>query len=287
MNITKLSHTLNILIPKDTEFSDELAEKMVATLAPNKHKWTQPGRVMELCFRSPPAAVQMNAAKEMAKVDMILHHEDTRKKKMLICDMDSTIIEQECIDELADYIGKKQEVADITERAMQGELEFSDALRERVALLKGLPVTSLQQCFDERITLSPGADKLVAGIKERGGHTVLVSGGFAFFAARVAKKAGFDAYFANVLLEEGGVLTGQVREPILDKNAKKLILDKKIEQLGITAAEVLAIGDGANDLPMLQAAGMGVAYRAKKIVRDATKAHLNLADLDYLLHVVK
>ena len=286
-NITKLTYALNILIPTEAEFSEELAEKMIGILAPNKWRWTQPGRIIECNFRSRPAQVQINAAQELAEVDVILHKEDARKKKMLICDMDSTIIEQECIDELADYVGKKAEVAEITERAMRGELDFEAALRERVALLKGLPVATLQQCFDERITLSPGAETLVKGMKGRGTHTVLVSGGFAFFAGRVAQKAGFDAFFANVLLEENGVLTGEVRPPILDKNAKKLIMEKKMQQLDLTADAVLAIGDGANDLPMLQAAGMGVAYRAKPVVQEATKAHLNHATLDYLLHVVK
>jgi phosphoserine phosphatase len=280
-------YTLNVLIPKTTEFTPELEEQLLATLAPNKHKWTQPGRVMELIFNSAPAAVQMNVARKMGKFDLVIQRSDQRKKKLLICDMDSTIIGQECIDELADYVGKKAEVAAITERAMQGELDFKAALKERVALLKGLPMATLQQCFDERIRLNEGADKLVKGLKERGVQTILVSGGFAFFAARVAQLAGFEGYFANILLAENDILTGEVREPILDKDAKKMILEQKMKQLNITPEEVIAIGDGANDIPMLQTAKFGVAYRAKQVVQDAVKVHLNHADLDALLHVVK
>jgi phosphoserine phosphatase len=224
------------------------------------------------------------------------------QRKLLISDMDSTMITVECIDELADFVGKKAEVSEITERAMNGELDFESALSARVALLAGLPEAVLQECYDERVKMMAGAKELLQHFKaschpREGGdlkdsrlrgndkYTVLVSGGFTFFTARVRENLGFDADFANELLLENGALTGKVKMPILGKEAKLKTLKDTCKKLGISAEEVLAIGDGANDLPMLLAAGMGVAYHAKPIVRAQAKAQLNNCDLSALLWV--
>lgn len=206
----------------------------------------------------------------------------TRCKKLLISDMDSTMITVECIDELADFVGKKAEVAAITERAMNGELDFEAALTERVALLKGLPESVLQTCYDERVRMMPGARSLVQGMREKGARCVLVSGGFTFFTSRVAEALGFHEHYANELEIENGVLTGRVVPPILGSQAKLATLQAKVKELGITPEDVLAVGDGANDLPMLLAAGLGVAYHAKPSVQAQAQHHVNHGDLSVL-----
>ncbi len=217
--------------------------------------------------------------------DIITQPTAHRRKRLLVCDMDSTLIEQECIDELADYLGLKDQVAAITERAMNGELEFKAALRARVALLKGLPEHALQVVYDSRITLMPGGRELAATMQAHGGYCLLVSGGFTFFTERVRAALGFDADQANDLEIRNGTLTGRVMEPILDKHSKHEALQHAIAQLGIAPAESMAIGDGANDLPMLQAAGLGVAYHAKPVVRDGAHAAITHADLRAALYV--
>lgn len=214
--------------------------------------------------------------------DGIVQEVSKRRKKLLISDMDSTMITVECIDELADFVGKKAEVSRITERAMNGELNFEEALTERVALLAGLPEEALQECYDERVKMMPGAKELLESFKEKGGHTVLVSGGFTFFTSRVRANLGFDADYANILELADGRLTGKVALPILGKEAKLNTLKEYCKKLDISTDEVLAIGDGANDLPMLMAAGIGIAYHAKPIVRAQANAQLNHCDLSVL-----
>ena len=194
------------------------------------------------------------------------------------------MITVECIDELADFVGKKSEVASITEKAMNGELNFEAALTQRVALLHGLPVTVLQQCYDERVKLMPGAKALLAAMRIHGAHAILVSGGFTFFSSRVRDALGFHEDYSNFLEAENEMLTGRVIPPILGKEAKLATLHSACKKLGITADDVLAIGDGANDLPMLLAAGMGVAYHAKPVVRAQTKARINHCDLSALIY---
>ena len=218
--------------------------------------------------------------------DAVVQPVAQRRKKLLICDMDSTMITVECIDELADFVGKKAEVSLITERAMNGELDFAAALCERVALLEGLPEAVLQQCYDERVKMMPGAKALVQTMRNNGAHCVLVSGGFTFFTSRVAAGLGFHEHYANSLLIENGKLTGKVGMPILGKEAKLTQLQAQCQKLGITTDEVMAVGDGANDLPMLLAAGLGVAYHAKPVVRAQAKAQLNHCDLSALLYVI-
>ncbi|NNU80468.1 phosphoserine phosphatase SerB [Halovulum dunhuangense] len=208
---------------------------------------------------------------------------DARRKAILIADMDSTIISVECIDELADYAGVKEHVARITEAAMRGELDFEQALFARVELLRGLPVSVLQSCYDERVRLNPGAAAMVGGMNAAGARTALVSGGFTFFTERVAAAAGFQSNQANVLEEADGRLTGSVRLPVLGRQAKADALDALCAERGVTPRDVVAIGDGANDLSMIEKAGLGVAYRAKPALREKADAVLDHSDLTAVL----
>lgn len=209
----------------------------------------------------------------------------SRRKKLLVADMDSTIIRQECIDEIADFAGVKDVVSAITERAMRGELDFAAALRERVALLAGLPVTDLQRVVEERLTLMPGARILVATMKEHGAYSALVSGGFTYFTSRIAAIVGFNNNFANTLETADGRLTGRVIEPILGREAKLAALQALVVERRIQGPETLAVGDGANDLAMVKAAGLGVAYRAKPLVAAEADAAINHGDLTALLYL--
>jgi phosphoserine phosphatase len=217
-------------------------------------------------------------------VDVCVQPLEGRRKRLLIADMDSTIIGCECLDELADFAGLKAEIAAITERAMRGELAFEGALRERVGKLKGLSTDALQRCYDERVRLNPGAETLVRTMAAHGARCVLVSGGFEFFTSRVAALAGFHDNRANRLIIEGGALTGAVGEPILGREAKLEALQAEVAALGLGADAALAIGDGANDLAMIEAAGLGVAYRAKPIVAEQADAKVDHADLTALLY---
>jgi len=217
-------------------------------------------------------------------VDVCLQPTAGRRKRLLVADMDSTIINVECLDELADFAGLKAEISAITERAMRGELPFEGALRERVGMLKGLPVEALQAAYEERVRLNPGARTLVRTMAANGARCVLVSGGFTFFTGRVAAVAGFHADQANTLKEADGQLTGEVGEPILGREAKLAALRQEAQALGLAMTETLAIGDGANDLAMIEAAGLGVAYRAKPIVAAQADAKVDHADLTALLY---
>lgn len=212
--------------------------------------------------------------------DWALLPAEGRKKTLLVADMDSTIIGCECIDELADFAGRKAEISAITERAMRGELDFEAALTERVAMLKGLPLSALQQCFDDRVRLNPGARTLVQTMRAHGARCALVSGGFTFFTSRVAQLAGFDVERANTLLDDGAALAGAVGQPILGREAKLAAL---MEESGSTPAKALALGDGANDLAMIKAAGLGVAYRAKPIVAAEADAKIDFTTLETAL----
>jgi phosphoserine phosphatase len=233
----------------------------------------------------------LGAVRKLA-IDALAHHATDcaaqevahRRKRLLVADMDSTIINVECLDELADFAGVKAKVAEITERAMRGELEFEGALRERVGMLKGLPLSALQAAYDERVRLNPGARTLVRTMAANGARCVLVSGGFTFFTGRVAEAAGFHANRANTLIEDAGALTGKVGEPILGREAKLAALREEAAARGLDAAQTLAIGDGANDLAMIEAAGLGVAYRAKPIVAAQADAKVDHADLTALLY---
>ncbi len=213
-------------------------------------------------------------------IDANLVDAEGRRKRLLIADMDSTIIGVECIDELADFAGVKPMVAEITERAMRGELDFEAALRARVALLRGLPESVLKQCYDARVRLNPGARVLVRTMDALGAKTALISGGFTFFSARVGEAAGFAYNQANVLLAEDGTLTGEVADPILGREAKRAALLRLSDG---APEQAIAVGDGANDLDMVVTAGIGVAYRAKPALAEAASARIEHSDLTALL----
>lgn len=216
-------------------------------------------------------------------LDWALIPEAHRQKKLLIADMDSTIITVECINELADFAGFKDQVAEITERAMNGELEFESALRERVALLKGTPVSVLEEVFKDRINLTPGARTLVQTMKANGATTALISGGFTFFTERVAAACGFDTHQGNALLEDAGTLSGEVGDPILGREAKLAALRQLRGDKNLMVEETLAVGDGANDLAMINEAGLGVAFHAKPIIASAAEVGVHYTDLTSLL----
>jgi phosphoserine phosphatase len=217
-------------------------------------------------------------------IDIVVQPLGYRRKKLLLADMDSTMIGQECIDELADFVGMKAQVAKITERAMRGEIEFEPALRERVALLRGLPVSVVDEVLKTRITLTPGARELIATMRAHGAYTCLISGGFTLFTSAVAAMLGFDENRANELIAEDGKLTGEVKEPILGRAAKLATLIEFTESFDLDDIDTLAVGDGANDLGMVQAAGLGVAYHAKPAVAAAAAARIDHGDLTALLY---
>jgi phosphoserine phosphatase len=217
-------------------------------------------------------------------IDVCVQPWEGRRKRLLVADMDSTIINVECLDELADFAGVKAQVSAITERAMRGEIAFEGALRERVAMLKGLPVSALEQAYAERVRLNPGARTLVRTMAANGARCVLVSGGFTFFTSRVAAAAGFHDHRANTLDAAAGALTGTVGEPILGREAKLAALAAEAQALGISPLAALAIGDGANDLAMIEAAGLGVAYRAKPVVAGQADCAIDHADLTAALY---
>lgn len=219
------------------------------------------------------------------RADVVVQPQLDRRKKLLLADMDSTMIGQECIDELADFAGLKAHVSAITERAMRGEIEFEPALRERVALLKGLPVTVVDEVLKSRITLTPGAVELVRTMRAHGAYTCLVSGGFTLFTRRVAEMIGFQENRANELLTENGKLTGQVAEPILGREAKLATLVDLLESFDLDDLDTMVVGDGANDLAMIERAGVGVAYHAKPAVAAAAGARIDHGDLTALLYM--
>lgn len=218
-------------------------------------------------------------------IDINIVPTHNRRKQLLLADMDSTIIQQECIDELADFAGKRTEISAITERAMRGELDFEAALKERVAMLKGVPESALAETFERRITLTLGARTLVQTMNKMGAVTALVSGGFTFFTDRVAAATGFHTTQANDLRISNGVLTGAVSEPILGRAAKRDALLRIANDGGIAPDQTLAVGDGANDLSMLESAGLGVAYHAKPAVAEAAHARINHGNLTALLYL--
>ncbi len=233
-----------------------------------------------------PAAVRATAEAAVAglAVDLCVQPAHGRRKRLLLADMDSTIIGCECLDELADFAGVKPQVAAITERAMRGEIGFEGALRERVSMLRGLPLAVLERCYEARVRLNPGARTLVRTMAAHGARCVLVSGGFDSFTGPVAQAAGFAMHQANRLLHEGGRLSGAVAEPILGREAKREALQLHAAQLGLAMGETLAVGDGANDLAMIEAAGLGVAYRAKPVVAARADARIDHADLRAMLY---
>lgn len=246
-------------------------------------RWIEAGAACDLRFDGDPAAVRA-ALEADAGHDVVVQREEGRRKRLLVADMDSTMITIECIDELADYAGIKAEIAGVTERAMRGELDFEAALDARVALLKGLSADAIDRCHAERVRIMPGAGALVRTMRRHGCRTVLVSGGFTVFADRVAQAIGFDRAIANRLDIAGGVLGGTVSRPIVDARTKVDTLLAERSAMGLAPDQTLAVGDGANDIPMIQAAGLGVAYRAKPKTAAAAHARIERCDLTALLY---
>ncbi|MCG6203013.1 phosphoserine phosphatase SerB [Rhodopseudomonas sp. HC1] len=255
---------------------------------PNAARWLHDEVAADISFASDEDALtiaeRLRAAREDLPIDIVVQPEATRRKKLFLADMDSTMIGQECIDELADFAGLKDHVAAITERAMRGEIEFEPALRERVALLKGLPLDVIDKVLDTRITLTPGGRALVQTMRANGAYTCLVSGGFTQFTRVVAERLGFAEHRANELLSEDGKLAGLVAEPILGREAKLATLLALRESDDLDAIDTLVVGDGANDLGMIQAAGLGIAYHAKPAVAAAAHGRIDFGDLTALLY---
>jgi phosphoserine phosphatase len=249
-------------------------------------EWIEAGKAADLHF-SGDAVVARSALEEaIPGVDVIVQATAHRRRKLIIADMDSTMITVECIDELADYAGIKTEIAAVTEAAMRGELDFEGALRSRVALLKGLPESAIEQCLAERVKIMPGACELVRTVRANGGYAVLVSGGFTRFAEPVGAEIGFDSVIANRLGIAGGLLDGTVASPIIGAQSKRDALAAAMAERGLGVEATLAVGDGANDIPMIEAAGLGVAYHAKPKTRAAASAAVLQGDLSAILYAM-
>jgi phosphoserine phosphatase len=284
-----MTHVLTLIAaPAARDALPAIADDICAALrAEHPPLWLAP-HACDIAFRPADERALAEAKQALggipqnAPVDRYIQPVEGRSKRMLIADMDSTIIQQECLDEVARAAGIGPKIAAITERAMRGEVVFEEALKERIGLLHGFPEAKLKEVLDKQIRLTPGARELVMTMKARGAHTVLVSGGFTFFTEEVAKRAGFDVHHANSFVFENGALTG-VAEPILGRNAKLEAMETEAIHAGVGFPEIVAVGDGANDLSMLKAAGLGVAFHAKPIVAAEAHARIDHGDLTALL----
>ena len=280
-------HVLNVISDEADALAGPLRAAVAEHGAAGEIAWLKPEYAFEIPFLGEPLAV-LASARDIASglaADINVVPVANRRKKLLIADMDSTIIDCECLDELADMAGLKEKVAPITEAAMRGELEFEPALRARAALLKELPISALERVYTERVRLNPGAEALVATMRAHGARTMLVSSGFTYFTRAIAKECGFDSEQANELLQEDGKFTGLVAEPILGRDAKLRALEKAVAEFDISFEDVIAVGDGANDLAMIQRAGLGVAWHAKPILANAADAMIAHTDLTSLLYL--
>lgn len=275
--------------PSNPVLTPAIAEQAADAVKASGLYWLADGVACDIALRddtdAETAKASILAIIAGKPIDLVIQQQETRRKKLLIADMDSTMIGQECIDELAAEVGLKDKVATITARAMNGEIAFEPALRERVALLKGLPISVVDEVIAKRITLTPGGPELIATMKAKGYYTALVSGGFTVFTSRIAATLGFDENRANLLLEEDGKLSGLVAEPILGKQAKVDALNDIAARLGISPEEAIAVGDGANDLGMLHRAGAGVALHAKPAVAAEAGMRIDHGDLTALLYI--
>ncbi|HBG98777.1 MAG TPA: phosphoserine phosphatase SerB [Rhodobacteraceae bacterium] len=274
-----------VLIGPPGGLAEDGVEALRRALSGTATRWLAPGRAAEFDHAEPGHGAAARAALAAAGCDVATLPAANRRKRLLIADMDSTVIGQECIDELAAVAGIGPQVARVTARAMAGELDFAEALRARVALLAGLPESAIARVIADRIRPTPGAATLVATMRAHGAHTALVSGGFTAFTAHIAGALGFDEHRANRLIVADGRLTGQVAEPVLGRDAKRAALDAIAARLGIGAEDVLAVGDGANDLAMIEAAGLGVAFHAKPALAARADARIVHGDLTALLYL--
>ena len=275
--------------PQSRVLSTDLAHRAAQSVGASKTVWLADGIACDLLLPAAASASEaeavLRASLSSAPVDVVVQEADGRRKQILIADMDSTMIDQECIDELAAEVGIKAQVAGITARSMNGEIAFEPALRERVALLKGLETSVIDRIIERRITLASGAVELVRTMRSHGAWTALVSGGFNAFTGPIAAKIGFQEHRANRLIEDGNRLTGAVAEPILGRAAKADALNQIASRLGLTAADAIAVGDGANDLDMLRLAGTGVALHAKPVVAAEARVRIDHGDLTSLLYI--
>lgn len=275
--------------PSNPVLTPEIGEAAFTAVSGTGLYWLADGVACDIALKDgADAGAALEAIRQMIgdqPIDIAVQIAETRRKKILIADMDSTMIGQECIDELAAEVGLKDKVSEITARAMNGEIEFEPALRERVGLLKGLPVEVIAQVIENRITLTPGGRELVATMRANGHYTALVSGGFTSFTSVVAGMIGFDENRANILESDNGVLNGTVREPILGKQAKVDALEDIAARLKLDPADAIAVGDGANDLGMLGIAGSGVALHAKPSVAAQAGIRIDHGDLTALLYL--
>jgi phosphoserine phosphatase len=275
--------------PSESELdSTAIDAARTALPSPEHADWLFEGTAADIRFSSTedPRTISRRLREAMngIRVDIVVQPQIDRRKRLLLADMDSTMIGQECIDELAAFAGLKDHVAAITERAMRGEIAFEPALRERVALLKGLPISVVDEVLAKHITLTPGAVQVVRTMRAHGAYTCLVSGGFTLFTSRVAEMIGFQENRANTLIAEDGKLTGMVAEPILGREAKLAALTELRESFDFDNLDTLVVGDGANDLAMIEQAGLGVAYHAKPAVAAAAGARIDHGDLTALLY---
>jgi phosphoserine phosphatase len=280
-------HVVTLLTsPANPSLDPALVDSLRNAWGGGDAQWLAPDEAVEFPVAERPANLwEVWGEAQKMGVDLVVQPAAGRRKRALLADMDSTMIGQECIDELADMAGVGDRVKEITARAMNGELDFEGALRERVGLLKGLDSAIIETVLRERITFTPGGRELIATMKAEGGRTVLVSGGFTAFTGHVASSLGFDENRANTLLVEDGALTGRVAEPILGRDAKIAALKETAAVMGVTPAEIMAVGDGANDLGMLKLAGAGVALHAKPIVAAEVDRRINFGDLTALLYI--
>jgi phosphoserine phosphatase len=279
--------------PNNPALDSTVVDGALAVLpSPGKPQWLFDEVAIDIPFEQPVEnhdqvhviEARLREARSDLPIDIVVQPIIARRKRLFLADMDSTMIGQECIDELADFAGLKAHVAGITERAMRGEIEFAPALRERVALLKGLPVSVVDEVLAKRITLTPGCRELVMTMRAHGAYTCLISGGFTLFTNAVAAKIGFQENRANELVVQDGKFTGEVREPILGRETKLATLVELREAFELDEIDTLVVGDGANDLGMIQQAGLGVAYHAKPAVSAAAAARIDYADLTALLY---
>jgi phosphoserine phosphatase len=282
-----VSYVTTLIAPQQAPFFDNAPLRALqdAGVRVNERVVQDPARAIDLITDAPVAGEALDTLRDAFGIDVICQDLEKRKKRLFMADMDATMVTEETLDELAAYAGIKDQIAAITARAMNGELDFAAALRERVGLLAGLPENTLAETAG-KMHFTQGGDRLLRTLKNHGVYCVLVSGGFTYFTGHVARTLGFDENHGNTLNIENGALTGTVGDPILDKNFKKKCLEDTAKRLNLSLDETVAIGDGANDLPMLQTAGLGVGWRSKKILRDTLPNHIFFGGLDSLIYAL-
>jgi phosphoserine phosphatase len=277
-----MPYVTTLIAPQQAPFFEEAPLKALEIKILDS-KTIESGRAVDVFSDKPVPKSNLDSIRETFKIDILCQDASTRAKRLFMADMDATMVEEETLDELAAHVGLKDKIAAITVRAMNGELDFRAALNERVGLLKGLPVSALADTAS-KMTFTSGGQTLLKTLKAHDIHCVLVSGGFTYFTSHVANALGFDENYGNTLDISDKKLLGTVAEPILDKNFKRICLENTAQCLGITLAETVAIGDGANDLPMLETASLGVGFRSKKLLRDTLPNHIIYGGLDTLIY---